>query len=170
MNSNKIFSLFHDTTEQTNKNIIKNFLKLIYESLDEFSHNKIDMYTFFQISNVPLIICQKLFIKAFKSTKIDNLKESNFNCLSSEEFSDGFYKLFFGKIQEKIDLICNLCSFDNKNVYLNDVKLLLIHFHMRLFYDDSEKLIINIIDNFFKKKKKLRKKILFQNQKKKIMI
>ena len=157
MNSNKIFSLFHDTTEQTNKNIIKNFLNLIYESLDEFSHNKIDMYTFFQISNVPLIICQKLFIKAFKSNKIDNLKESNFNCLSCEEFSDGFYKLFFGKIQEKIDLICNLCSFDNKNVYLNDVKLLLIHFHMRLFYDDSEKLIINIIENFFKKRKKITK-------------
>jgi len=156
MNSIKIFSLFHDS-DQKNKNIIKNFLKLIYESLNEFSNNKLDMYTFFQITNVPLIICQKLFIKAFKTHKIENLKESNFNCLSCEEFTDGFYKLFFGTIQEKIDLICNLCSFDNKNVYLNDVKLLLLHFHMRLFYDDSEKLIINIIDNFFKKRKKITK-------------
>ena len=158
MNSqDKIFSLFQESFEQKNKELIKNFLKLIYESLEEFSNRKIDMYTFFQFSNIPLIICQKLFIKSFKNSKIDFLKESNFNYLSCEEFSEGFYKLFFGSNYEKIELISNLCSFDDENVYLNDVKLLLLHFHMRLFYDDSEKLIINIIENFFKKRKKITK-------------
>ena len=158
MNSqNKIYSLFQESLDQKNKEITKNFLKLIYESLEEFSNRKIDMYTFFQISNIPLIICQKLFIKSFKNSKIDVLKESNFNFLSCEEFSEGFFKLFFGSNQEKIELISNLCSFDNENVYLNDVKLLLLHFHMRLFYDDSEKIIINIIENFFKKRKKITK-------------
>ena len=158
MNSqDKIFSLFQESFEQKNKELIKNFLKLIYESLEEFSNRKIDMYTFFQFSNIPLIICQKLFIKSFKNSKIGFLKESNFNYLSCEEFSEGFYKLFFGSNYEKIELISNLCSFDDENVYLNDVKLLLLHFHMRLFYDDSEKLIINIIENFFKKRKKITK-------------
>ena len=76
MNSqDKIFSLFQESFEQKNKELIKNFLKLIYESLEEFSNRKIDMYTFFQISNIPLIICQKLFIKSFKNSKIDVLKE-----------------------------------------------------------------------------------------------
>jgi hypothetical protein len=38
---------------------------------------------------------------------------------------------------------------------------------MRLFYDDSEKLIINIIDNFFKKKKKITKENFISKSKEK---
>ena len=77
------------------------------------------MYTLFQISNMSLIVAQKLILNAFHNKMTYNYNDINntqgniksdleidFLCLSNEEFMNGFNTLYFGNHYVKI-------SYDN---------------------------------------------------------
>ena len=140
------------------------FLNFLFNSLKHSSGDTVDMYTLFQICNIPLIVAQKLIANSFKSKNInhEDLKstieimdnyEIDFLSLKNEEFISGFHTLYYGNNIEKTKLIANLCSFNNNLIYIKDVKLLLSHLHMRFLYDDeNETTLKKIILNFFEEK------------------
>ena len=142
------------------------FLNFLYNSLKYSSGDNVDMYTLFQICNIPLIVAQKLISNAFKSKNSNNedLKntidiidnnEIDFLSLNSEEFISGFNTLYYGNNIEKTKLIANLCSFNDNLIFIKDVKLLLSHLHMRFLYDDeNESFLKKIIAHFFEDKEK----------------
>ena len=142
------------------------FLNSLYYSLKYASGDKVDMYTLFQISKMPLILAQKLILNAFHNKMTYNYNESNNNqgniksdieidflCLSNEEFMNGFNIIYFGNHLEKTKLIANLCSFSKNQIQMRDVKLLLNHCHMRFLHDDINEINLKrIIYNFFEEK------------------
>ena len=142
------------------------FLNSLYYSLKYISGEKVDMYTLFQISNMPLIVAQKLILNAFHNKMTYNYNDINntqgniksdleidFLCLSNEEFMNGFNTLYFGNHYEKTKLIANLCSFSKNQIQMRDVKLLLNHCHMRFLHNDLYEINLKrIIYNFFEEK------------------
>ena len=142
------------------------FLNSLYYSLKYISGEKVDMYTLFQISKMPLIVAQKLILNAFHNKMTYNYNEINntqgtikndleidFLCLSNEEFMNGFNTLYFGSHNEKTKLIANLCSFSKNQIQMRDVKLLLNHCHMRFLHNDLYEINLKrIIQNFFEEK------------------
>jgi hypothetical protein len=128
---------------------IKNFFKFYYFSLKRLCRCKIDIYTLNQITYLPLFVCQKLIISFLNKNCGKNIENSDLLILDSNSFIENFYILYFGNISDKIKLISKFLSFDGKFVYYNDVKLLLLHLHMRLFNDKTENSILTILNNFF---------------------
>ena len=140
------------------------FLNFLYNSLKHSSGDYVDMYTLFQICNIPLIVAQKLISNSFKSKNLNNedLKntidindnnEIDFLSLKNEEFISGFNTLYYGNNIEKTKLIANLCSFNDNLIFIKDVRLLLFHLHMRFLFDDeSQNNLKKIIANFFEEK------------------
>ena len=112
------------------------FLNFLYNCLKNSTGDKIDMYTLYQITNIPLIDSQKLISNAFKlknfnneNKNINDINEIDFLCLTNEEFISGFNNLYYGNNYEKTKLIANLCSFNDNLIYIKDVRLLLLHLH-----------------------------------------
>jgi len=140
----------------------KSFLKFLYLSIKKMCNNNFDMFTLTQISNFPLIISEKLIYSLIYNDNNNN-NNNNYNDnndmlnFNSEKFIYCFYNLYFGTIYEKIKIISNLCCIKNNYIYLNDIKILLIHFHMRVLCDDSENYLYELIENFFNKKEKMKK-------------
>ena len=141
------------------------FLNFLYNSLKHASGNKVDMYTLFQMCNIPLIVSEKLILNSFKNKNscCDNQEKKNnldvndndndFVCLTNEEFIYGFNTIYYGNNAEKTKLIANLCSFNNNLIFIKDVKLLLLHLHMRFLYDDENQMALKkILNNFFEGK------------------
>ena len=105
------------------------FLIRIYQSLFKLSNEKVDSFTINQISHFPLIICDKIV------NMITNKQRKN---LTQDEFTSCFNTLYFGSLVDKAKLIAMLCDFKQKEVInINDVKLLLMHFHMRIMTDET---------------------------------
>lgn len=117
------------------------FLIRIYQSIFKLSNEKVDFYTINQITHFPLIICEKIVnLMTSKQRKV----------LTQDEFTSFFNTLYFGSVLDKARLIAMLCDFKLKeNIHINDVKLLLLHFHMRVLRDDTENIILDIVDTFF---------------------
>ena len=138
------------------------FLNSLYYSLKYSSGDKVDMYTLFQISKIPLIVSQKLILNSFHNkmsfnlninSQIKNDNEIDFLCLSNEEFVNGFNSIYFGSDSDKTNIIANLCSFSKNQIYIKDVTLLLNHCHMRFLHDDINlSTLKKIINNFFEDK------------------
>ena len=138
------------------------FLNSLYYSLKHASGDRVDMYTLFQISKIPLILAQKLILNSFHNKmsfnfdtnkQIDNDNEIDFLCLSNEEFVNGFNSIYYGSNNDKTNIIANLCSFSKNQIYIKDVKLLLNHCHMRFLHDDiNQSNLKKIINNFFSDK------------------
>lgn len=120
------------------------FLIRIYQSIFKLSNEKVDFYTINQITHYPLIICEKIVnLMTSKQRKV----------LTQDEFTSFFNTLYFGSVLDKAKLIAMLCDFKLKeDIHINDVKLLLLHFHMRLLRDDTENIILDIVDTFFGRK------------------
>ena len=125
------------------------FLKFFIFSLKKLCRGKIDIYTLNQITYLPLIVCQKLIISFLNKNSSVNLENADLLKLDSNTFIDNFYIIYFGSNYEKIKIISKFLSFDGKFIYYDDVKLLLLHLHMRLFYDKTENKILSILNNFF---------------------
>lgn len=116
-------------------------LEKIYEYLDRNSKGKIDMFTINQLTNMPLIVCQKL-------VGVMNEKERHF--LTKEQFIEGFYKLYYGEEEDKIFTISKMCDFKSKNIIKKeDVLILLYHFHYRFMNSLKENLLVKVVNNFF---------------------
>jgi hypothetical protein len=99
------------------------------------------MFSLNQLTDLPLIICDKL-IKIMTSHKKKQVTQ--------DEFSFVLDQLYFGSDFEKAKLIGMLCDFKrNEYITIGDMKLLLLHFHMRLLSDETENEIISIIKKFF---------------------
>ena len=138
------------------------FLNFLYNCLKNTTGGKIDMYTLFQMTNIPLIVSQKLISNAFKLKNANNenpdknikdINEIDFLSLTNEEFISGFNNLYYGNNYEKTKLIANLCSFNDNIIFIKDVRLLLLHLHMRFLYDDDKESILKkIIYTFFEDK------------------
>ena len=138
------------------------FLNFLYNCLKNTTGGKIDMYTLFQMTNIPLIVSQKLISNAFKlknfnnenpDKNINDINEIDFLSLTNEEFISGFNNLYYGNNYEKTKLIANLCSFNDNLIFIKDVRLLLLHLHMRFLYDDEKESILKkIIHTFFEDK------------------
>ena len=117
------------------------FFNFIYQSLYKLSDGKIDMFSLNQLTDLPLIICDKL-IKIMTSHKKKQVTQ--------DEFSFVLDQLYFGSDFEKAKLIGMLCDFKrNEYITIGDMKLLLLHFHMRLLSDETENEIVSIIKKFF---------------------
>ena len=127
----------------------KNFFKFYIFSLKKLCRGKIDIYTLNQITYLPLIVCQKLIISFLNKNSILNLENADLLKLDNNSFIEKFYTIYFGTNYEKIKLISKFLSFDGKFIHYEDVKLLLLHLHMRLFYDKTENKILSIINQFF---------------------
>lgn len=120
------------------------FLIRIYQSLFKLSNEKVDSFTINQISHFPLIICDKIV------NMITNKQRKN---LTQDEFTSCFNTLYFGSLVDKAKLIAMLCDFKQKEVInINDVKLLLMHFHMRIMTDETVNNVLEIVDKFFEGK------------------
>ena len=127
----------------------KNFFKFYIFSLKKLCRGKIDIYTLNQITYLPLIICQKLIISFLNKNSMTNLENSDLLKLDNNSFIDNFYTIYFGTNFDKIKLISKFLSFDGKFIHYEDVKLLLLHLHMRLFNDKTENKILSILHHFF---------------------
>ena len=127
----------------------KNFFKFYIFSLKKLCRGKIDIYTLNQITYLPLIICQKLIISFLNKNSMTNLENADLLKLDNNSFIDNFYTIYFGTNFDKIKLISKFLSFDGKFIHYEDVKLLLLHLHMRLFNDKTENKILSILHHFF---------------------
>ena len=157
--TNDLFNWNQTSCQISSKTV---FLKFLYNCLQKNSGNKIDMYTLFQICNLPLIVSQKLISNSFRNKNLNVQENKNnenddnkidFLCLKCEEFVSGFYNLYFGNNIEKTRLIANFCSFSDNLINIKDVRLLLLHFHMRFLYDDENEVNLKkLISAFFEDK------------------
>ena len=157
--TNDLFNWNQTSCHMSSKTV---FLKFLYNCLQKNSGNKIDMYTLFQICNLPLIVSQKLISNSFRNKNLNVQENKNnenddnkidFLCLKCEEFVSGFYNLYFGNNIEKTRLIANFCSFSDNLINIKDVRLLLLHFHMRFLYDDENEVNLKkLISAFFEDK------------------
>ena len=117
------------------------FLMHIYNSLHYRTNKKVDMFTLSDLSGYPLLFCEKA---------ANYITKGKHKHITSEEFIQLFKLIYFESILNKTQFAASLFDFKKKDhIFLSDVKVLLLHFHMRIFNDSSEKQVIEIIENFF---------------------
>lgn len=127
-------------TKSTRKTIEQDLLGHIYNDINARCKEVFDMYTLNELTSFPLIFCEKL-IQSFTSNESETL--------SNEQFIRGFNVLYFSSIQDIINQIARICAFDKKGVWINDIRLLLLHFHMHLMTNETEKTLTQILYSFF---------------------
>ena len=147
-NSNNFLSITNNVNEnvKTDRSYTQSlsFLIRIFQSIYKLSKEKVDLYTLSQVTHFPLIICDKLI------NVLTNRQRKN---LTQDEFTTCFNTLYFGSLADKAKMIAMMCDFKQKDIInINDVKILLIHFHMRIFTAQTENILYEIIDNFFEGK------------------
>lgn len=124
------------------QSIKASFLSLIYDNISKRSKNQFNMYTLYELCSFPIVVCNKL-INVFASG-------SNNALITKEQFIEGFIKLYSGTLKDKTILIGQLCDFSSqRRIWINDVKILLLHFHMQLFSNETEGNVIQIINAFY---------------------
>ncbi|MCQ2818187.1 MAG: hypothetical protein MJ252_13050, partial [archaeon] len=129
---------------------VKLLLSDIYKYINKSTSSRIDKYTIQQITNLPLIVSEKLVL-AFSSSSSQFNKEDPL--LTLNNFIDGFFTLYHGEIKDKVKLIYKICNYNKKNIIdSDDVKILLYHLHFKFMTEKKEKKILNILNTFFKEK------------------
>ena len=128
----------------------KAFETYISEMFDSINpKNGINSISFNIYFNLPLFITEKIFKRITKFSKEMEI--------SKREFIDFFSVLYYGSIEERAKLIFQILDFNNENkIYVEDIKLLLYHFHIikNIYKDEIDLELINkMIFSFFEKDK-----------------
>ena len=128
----------------------KAFETYISEMFDSINpKNGINSISFNIYFNLPLFITEKIFKRITKFSKEMEI--------SKREFIDFFSVLYYGSIEERAKLIFQILDFNNENkIYIEDIKLLLYHFHIikNIYKDEIDLELINkMIFTFFEKDK-----------------
>ena len=124
-----------------NKGTIMSFLSDIFVNFQKRSNNNFDTYTFQELIGLPMIVSDKLYYTF--TTHQDKQ-------LTYQEFSGGIYDLMFGDIDDKMSIVFDLLDFDGDGVItLEDVFLILSHFHLIDNTTETIPLLEKLISNFF---------------------
>ena len=137
---NFIKYLFHFQFSH-NKGTIMSFLSDVFVNFQKRSNNNFDTYTFQELLSLPMIVSDKLYY-TFTSHQDKQL--------TYQEFSSGIYDLLFGDIDDKMSIVFDLLDFDGDGVItLEDVFLILSHFHLIDNTTETIPLLEKLISNFF---------------------
>ena len=124
-----------------NKGTIMSFLSDVFVNFQKRSNNNFDTYTFQELLSLPMIVSNKLYY-TFTSHQDKQL--------TYQEFSSGIYDLLFGDIDDKMSIVFDLLDFDGDGVItLEDVFLILSHFHLIDNTTETIPLLEKLISNFF---------------------
>ena len=138
---------------QFRKTTIINFLSEIYANYHKRSNKIFDSYTFQELMQLPMIVCDKMF---------STFTSKNNTQMSIDEFSTNIYNLFLGDIDDKMSMMFDLLDFDGDGAIIyDDVFLILSHLHLIEYNNDTIELLEIIISNFFDNKNKIVKDDLF---------
>ena len=142
-----------------NKGTIMSFLSDIFVNFQKRSNNNFDTYTFQELMALPMIVSDKLYY-TFTSHQEKQL--------TYQEFSSGIYDLLFGDIDDKMSIVFDLLDFDGDGVItIEDVFLILSHFHLIDNTTETIPILEKLITNFFgNNKHKLDKENCFNIKKK----
>ena len=146
-NSPNVQSIMNKVTLFISKQHIINYFIEIFKTLSN-ENNLIELITFFNYMKLPIFICKKIF---FPFSKNDVLNQNSFLKL--------FCGLYLGNFLDKITNIFFILDFNHDRIIqLDDVKLILYHFHIlnKTYSNESDlNLLDNLIDNFFSEKNSL---------------
>ena len=124
-----------------NKGVVMSFLSDIFVNFQKRSNNNFDTYTFQELIALPMIVSDKLYY-TFTSHQDKQL--------TYQEFSSGIYDLLFGDIDDKMSIVFDLLDFDGDGVItIEDVFLILSHFHLIDNTTETIPLLEKLITNFF---------------------
>ena len=124
-----------------NKGTIMSFLSDIFVNFQKRSNNNFDTYTFQELIGLPMIVSDKLYF-TFTSHQEKQL--------TYQEFSSGIYDLLFGDIDDKMSIVFDLLDFDGDGVItIEDVFLILSHFHLIDNTTETIPILEKLIANFF---------------------
>ena len=124
-----------------NKGTIMSFLSDIFVNFQKRSNNNFDTYTFQELIGLPMIVSDKLYF-TFTSHQEKQL--------TYQEFSSGIYDLLFGDIDDKMSIVFDLLDFDGDGVItIDDVFLILSHFHLIDNTTETIPILEKLISNFF---------------------
>jgi hypothetical protein len=124
-----------------NKGTIMSFLSDIFVNFQKRSNNNFDTYTFQELIALPMIVSDKLYY-TFTSHQEKQL--------TYQEFSSGLYDLLFGDIDDKMSIVFDLLDFDGDGIMtLEDVFLILSHFHLIDNTTETIPILEKLITNFF---------------------
>ena len=117
------------------------FLSDVFVNFQKRSNNNFDTYTFQELLSLPMIVSDKLYY-TFTSHQDKQL--------TYQEFSSGIYDLLFGDIDDKMSIVFDLLDFDGDGVItIEDVFLILSHFHLIDNTTETIPLLEKLISNFF---------------------
>ena len=117
------------------------FLSDIFVNFQKRSNNNFDTYTFQELIGLPMIVSDKLYF-TFTSHQEKQL--------TYQEFSSGIYDLLFGDIDDKMSIVFDLLDFDGDGVItIEDVFLILSHFHLIDNTTETIPILEKLISNFF---------------------
>ena len=140
------------------KSTIVSFLKEIYTNVSKRSNHNMNTYTFQEITNIPMIISDKIYFV---------LNEHTRKIISLTQFANGLYQLIYSDILYKIRIAFEVFDFDNDNtVTKDDTFLILSHFHFIQNTSDNIALLEKLINEFFMNEKSLTKDLFFEKCKK----
>ena len=136
-----------------NKVTIINFLSEIYENYYKRCGKIFDTYSFQELMQLPMIVCNKIF-STFNSNK--NVQ------LSIDDFSNNIYNLFFGDIDDKMSMTFDVFDFNGDGTIIyDDVFLILSHLHLIEYNSETINYLEIIISSFFENKTKIEKENCF---------
>ena len=120
---------------------IHSFLSEVYNSLYKRSNQKVDMFTLSELSGYPLLFCEKAVMYVTQG------KRKN---MTLDDFIKLFKAMYFDTPYNNVNFAASLFDFKQRDVImLNDIKVLLLQFHIRIFNDSTEQQVVDIINNFY---------------------
>ena len=143
----KVKKYFPTTNQNDTANLLSLFLSYIFNDISKRSAKPFDMFTLTELTDLPLIVCEKIcqYISPLNGI------------LNQTQFISCMHDLFFCNDKDnsynRLMLVSKICDFKKKNViYKSDVKILLLHLHMHIVPQSYQRELIDIINNFFGKK------------------
>ena len=123
------------------------FLSCIYNNVVKRTKKHIDMFALNEITNLPLIFCEKL---CWSVSPVNGV-------LSSHLFKTVIKKLLFcNEFSTRLSFITEICDFKHKKtIQKSNIKLLLTHLNNAIMTYKTLNLLYQIIDSFFGDKKEI---------------
>lgn len=125
----------------SNENILSIFLTCIYSDFQKRSQKPFDLFSLNIMTNLPLIICEKICISYSPLS----------NKLDLNTFITIIKKLFFCyHFEDKLTLLTNIVDYKHRTIISkHTIKLLFTHLHTHIIDYSKKALLDEIIDDFF---------------------
>ena len=125
----------------TYKTIITAFLTDLYTDIFQRSNRIVNTYTFQELTQLPMIINEKLYLSLTNHAKC---------FITLPQFSNGIYTLLYDDLDNKLLNTFKIYDFNNDTIiHKNDVYLILSHFHLIENPSTTLHVLEDIINNFF---------------------